>query len=358
MRDGIGLHPGADETMRSHEIVRSADMDAVHRSATAVMNTHAMRLLGHRDGAVAEISQSAVGGLRLLGFSYHCGVEIRPEPLEDFVAVHLPCRGGFVHSRNGRSFRVGPGSGAVISPADRVCMRWSEQLELRVLRVDLTSLERRLQALVGTRVTRPVDFEPVFGGATAAMLTHVVHAFQLAVEGEPQAPSTAVLVREIEDLVVSTLLLGLVHSNSDVLATPTGATSARTVRRVVDYCRDHHSEPLGAEELARIASVSQRTLFAAFRREFDTTPARWLRRLRLERAREALLAGAGEDGPTIAAVAAAHGFGHVGRFAADYRRVYAESPSQTLRRARGADDGAPEPQEPVRRAIAATPATS
>jgi len=36
----------------------------------------------------------------------------------------------------------------------------------------------------------------------------------------------------------------------------------------------------------------------------------------------------------VAEVAARHGFLHAGRFAADYRRRFGESPSQTLARAR------------------------
>ena len=35
------------------------------------------------------------------------------------------------------------------------------------------------------------------------------------------------------------------------------------------------------------------------------------------------------------AVALAHGFWHLGQFAQDYRRMYAETPTQTLARAQG-----------------------
>src|SRR3546814_6828954 len=76
------------------------------------------------------------GTLKLLHFAYRSEVDIRPAPLEDFVAVHLPVRGTLAYSCNGRGYRVGPGSGVAISPRDDVRMRWSEDLELRVLRVD------------------------------------------------------------------------------------------------------------------------------------------------------------------------------------------------------------------------------
>jgi AraC-like DNA-binding protein len=55
-----------------------------------------------------------------------------------------------------------------------------------------------------------------------------------------------------------------------------------------------------------------------------------LRALRLEMARSEL-ARAARNGRTVASVANELGFGHLGRFSADYRARFSESPSDTLR---------------------------
>jgi AraC-like DNA-binding protein len=55
-----------------------------------------------------------------------------------------------------------------------------------------------------------------------------------------------------------------------------------------------------------------------------------LRALRLELARKDLA----QDGATVTSVAVACGFGSLGRFAADYKARFGESPSETLRRGR------------------------
>src|SRR3546814_16050531 len=99
-------------------------MDEVHRSATTVMNTHTMRVRRRAEGAQAEISQSDGGTLKLLHFAYRSEVDIRPAPLEDFVAVHLPVRGTLAYSCNGRGYRVGPGSGVAISPREIGRAEW------------------------------------------------------------------------------------------------------------------------------------------------------------------------------------------------------------------------------------------
>jgi AraC-like DNA-binding protein len=307
-------------------------MDEVHRSATTVMNTHSMRVLRRAEGAQAEIRQSASGTLKLLHFAYRSEVDIRPEPLEDFVAVHLPVRGALAYACNGRDYRVGPGSGVAISPRDDVRMRWSENLELQVLRVDLAGVEARLEELTGAGLTRPFAFDPVLDERRAGMLWHVVHAMRLLIDDSPATHASDLLAAEFGALVTSSLLLDVPHNYSDRLATASGGATTHAARIAADYCREHFAEPLSVRDLAAVAHVSERTLFAAFRREFGMTPGRWLRSLRLERARDALLRGVGAAG--VATVAVAHGFGHVGRFSADYKRVYGEWPSETLRRCR------------------------
>ena len=66
-------------------------------------------------------------------------------------------------------------------------------------------------------------------------------------------------------------------------------------------------------------------------RESNTTPMAYLRGVRLELAR-AELVRAKRTGGSVASVAHLCGFGHLGRFAADYKARFNESPSQTLLR--------------------------
>lgn len=59
-----------------------------------------------------------------------------------------------------------------------------------------------------------------------------------------------------------------------------------------------------------------------------------LRAVRLERARLDLSRG-GDGDTSVTEVALRWGFGHLGQFAADYKRRFGELPSQSLRKARG-----------------------
>lgn len=101
------------------------------------------------------------------------------------------------------------------------------------------------------------------------------------------------------------------------------------VARALNWLHAHLSEPIGLDALAQIAGVRPRTLEAHFRMFLGATPLGWARRMRLVRARQELLR-AGRA--TVTEIALANGFSQLGRFAGQYRRLFGEPPSATLRR--------------------------
>ena len=107
--------------------------------------------------------------------------------------------------------------------------------------------------------------------------------------------------------------------------------------RALDWLRGHLSEPVELSSLAAVSGVPPRTLERHFRMFLGTTPLGWTRRMRLVRARQALLNAGPED--TVTGVALTNGFGQLGRFAAEYRRTFGELPSWTMRRSKTMNDG-------------------
>jgi AraC-like DNA-binding protein len=91
-------------------------------------------------------------------------------------------------------------------------------------------------------------------------------------------------------------------------------------------------QPLHISALCRALTVSERTLRKAFHKTYGLPPCRHLRMLRLSEARRALLS-ADCGMTTVTEVAMCFGFAELGRFSVEYRKVFGESPSQTLYRA-------------------------
>ncbi len=85
---------------------------------------------------------------------------------------------------------------------------------------------------------------------------------------------------------------------------------------------------LSVEELVQALGVTRRALEYAFSSALEVSPAQYLRARRLNRVRRDLLARAPLN---VTAAALRHGFGHLGRFSGQYRRLFGELPSQTRR---------------------------
>lgn len=91
----------------------------------------------------------------------------------------------------------------------------------------------------------------------------------------------------------------------------------------------HADEAMSVARLAEIAGCSVRTLQSLFRYYRQTTPLAALRRVRLERVR-AELADPYQKA-SVATIARKWHFGNPARFAAEYREMFGENPSDTLR---------------------------
>jgi AraC-like DNA-binding protein/tetratricopeptide (TPR) repeat protein len=102
------------------------------------------------------------------------------------------------------------------------------------------------------------------------------------------------------------------------------------VRRSVETMRANVGHRWSLAQLAALADVSPRTLQRQFMRFLGKSPQAVWQEIGLEQARYELLRGAG--GGRVSDVALRCGFLHLGRFSADYRRRYRETPSSTLKR--------------------------
>jgi AraC family ethanolamine operon transcriptional activator len=106
---------------------------------------------------------------------------------------------------------------------------------------------------------------------------------------------------------------------------------SRLVRKAETYVVAHLDESVRMQKLCREVGASARSLEYAFQAVYGTGAMRYLRTVRLNEVRKALLRADGSARATVTAAAMDWGFWHLGEFAAAYRRLFGELPSETLR---------------------------
>jgi AraC family transcriptional regulator, ethanolamine operon transcriptional activator len=107
----------------------------------------------------------------------------------------------------------------------------------------------------------------------------------------------------------------------------------RQTKAVAECCFSHFDQSLSIADLSQHCGIPERSLRTAFQRCFGLSPFEYLRLQRLHRARK-LLSSKGPDETTVSKIAFELGFWELGRFAATYRRLFGERPSETLKRKR------------------------
>lgn len=137
----------------------------------------------------------------------------------------------------------------------------------------------------------------------------------------PAAESTAALVVDAfttacEQKSGTGLAYGSIHNR------------ARLARRAEAWMREHLDQTLQIPDLCIALRVSRRELEYAFRTIFEVSPRAHLEMLRMNAIRRAIIRSGDE---TIIEIALSHGVTHLGRFAASYRALFGEKPSETRR---------------------------
>lgn len=162
---------------------------------------------------------------------------------------------------------------------------------------------------------RPID------GAGAARWLSIASFVERTLE-DPGALRSTLIVSGLARLLAAT---ALVSFPNDVLASgpaPRPVASERLIRRAVAYIEAFPDRPLTVREVARAAGATSGALRYAFRRHLDTTPAQYLRRVRLDAARQELRSGSA----ALSEAAQRWGFFDTEHFIAQYRAAYGFSP--------------------------------
>lgn len=163
--------------------------------------------------------------------------------------------------------------------------------------------------------------------ALRAAVEHCMEAVGTASDpgraGERLAPELATRVAELAARAASAAVPPPVPGLARRLA---------LVRRAEAFVEAEAERAPTVVDLCRATGACRRTLQASFVDVLGIGPSRYLRALRLNRARTELKRG----GASVSEVAVRWGFAHFGRFAADYRAMFGESPSATRARGGGA----------------------
>ena len=335
LNPGLG-HQLPPLQLLAHPVVRTTDRDVALDFAEKTISPMRVEFGSSRGLFEFQLCAIEIGRLDLQSIEQKAagGIVAHLEPAGDLYAIEIPIMGAGLVAHQGEGVQLIPGRCAVITSPEHNS-KWIDcGLQYRALRLQLRSsvVEAKFKALMGTDKADTVNFAPHidFTNPVGRSFIESVSSVFSAVDAGASIyshPSTALA---FEDMLVMALLTGFAHSRSDMLDSPAKETSHRVVELAQEYLMVHSDDPIAIENIAAVASVSVRSLQRTFRRIKDITPIRYLKNVRLDKARLRLSKGGSET--SVTQVAMDSGFGHLGAFGADYKLRFGEAPSETLQR--------------------------
>lgn len=250
----------------------------------------------------------------------------------DDTRLQLVQRGQGVTTIGRATATVTPGRPVLKSPGQRASFKYSEDFQQLFLRVKSEALRQKLTSLLGLPVRQPIEFAlaDFADRELLAGLEQLILRFVQLLDNEYSLLSPLAL-KEIEQAIVVQLLFASRHRWSALLAREPLAGTEAQLKRVEEYIAANCNQPMTIESLSEVAGISIRSLFRSFEKTRGCSPMVFVKKTRLERARTILEHPA--ETTTVTGVAFACGFSNLGHFANDYRRLFGERPSDTLKRA-------------------------
>lgn len=275
-----------------------------------------------------------VGSCSIWRGKCHSGMSVKLSGGPDAYGLYLPTAGKMLIDAEGRRLESLPGRGLLADMSSFEHLTLFEQRGHMGIAFEKPAMVRQLGELLDAPVsddlkfTGPVDLLSGRGMQIAALGNLI---WQDLTAGGAERSSAAFSQCLLQAMMIA-LLETVPHNYSAQLQRPASPAIPRQLKRAMEYMHANTGADIRMADIAREAGTSVRSLQAAFQQFKNTTPLGYLRNIRLQGARKALM----DSGHSrlVADIARDWGFSHMGRFAALYYQSFGEMPSETVRQPR------------------------
>lgn len=248
-------------------------------------------------------------------------------------SVSLPLQGTQTVYQGRERCLSEPRKAIVLSPAREIAVDIDSNWRSVFITINRRIVDLELRRLTGAATDRPLIFDTEMStdSSQSASWWRAVRYYMREMSAEGSIATHPTIAAEFERSLVRALLITQPSNySSDILRSVTERVP-QYVLQSKRYIDENYDEDISLESIREVAGVSAGKLRDAFKEYTGTTPMQYLKRVRLNRAREELLKSGTRQ--NVSSVALDAGFNHLGRFSIEYKKAFGESPTQTASRA-------------------------
>ncbi|SDS37650.1 helix-turn-helix transcriptional regulator [Pseudomonas oryzae] len=303
-------------------IFANADPYAVSEYVNQHVGSHCIRLPNTGTPA-ASLSHRTLASLDLCRISYGGSVRVTSPALETIYHLQILLRGHCLWRGRGEEHHFTPGELLLINPDDPVDLTYSDDCEKFIVKLPAAFLDKACSDNQWRRPGEGIRFTPRHALSELEGFTGLLGLVCDEAESEHAIPQ----IQEQYARIIASKLLALLKNN--ISFDPLSGNPS--FERIAQFIEDNLKQDISLEQLAQLARMSPRSLYALFEKSTGTTPKNYIRQRKLESIRQRL-----SDPRTtvrnVTEIALDYGFLHLGRFSETYKNAFGELPSDTLRR--------------------------
>lgn len=308
-------------------LIRTACLDELGEILAREAEPKSLTFVERATRAPSELTLLALPRTRFYGVSHGSAVCCLTTQLDCFEFIFV-INGTLLSGTPGQQRRVTAGEAILHLPGGSHCARWEPNSKAVFLRIEPRVLSpfafgpQRFASDGRDGRVRVLSLGSGLGRTLFSMCEQICDEAEGSCTVEEQ-------VRQ-EDLLLYAAGWILQRLADPEAAASGGRPLPPYLKTTVEYIYANLDRKLDVRTLASVPGMSVRTLQQAFAHHFRMGPLVFMRHARLQRVREELL-HANPWETTVTDVAVRWGFTHLSNFSRDYRNMFGESPSRTLR---------------------------
>ncbi|MBR9884441.1 MAG: AraC family transcriptional regulator [Oceanospirillales bacterium] len=321
------------DVLSNSKVFESAHPFQVSEYVNRHVGRHRLELTGSSSNSgtsAASLSYREFADIGLSRISYGDEVRVRCPDLAEIYHFQVVTRGQCCwHYDDDQQLLLKPGQALMMNPKERIDLSYSGDCEKIIIKVPEEVLKGGCLEQMGMVPREGVRFDRrVVDLENAACFLRFLDV--LLIEANESELELEALQRPYRDILINKLLQQFGSNIQEQQGS--GATMDRSFSELIAFIDAHIKEEIDVEELALTGNVSVRTVYNQFSKYFGLTPRLYMKNAKLKSLRQELVSNPRIR--NVTEVALDYGFTHLGRFSSDYRKMFGELPSETLKRRR------------------------
>ena len=329
----INVLQGPSTLLAERRVFQSDDLDETRQYVGELFVPHFLKITGKNQTLDVDIRHADYDPFTFVYIKHGADVDIDPGKLKDFFMIQIPLRGSAEVQVNGHNVICSTEHAAMLSPTLNTTMQFRKDCEHLNIRLEKNNIESFLQQQLKCCLPKPLEFVPdvsLQNQNSQEFLSFV--SFLASHLNQPNSIyQTPIIKKQLCEILMNMFLINLHHNYHEQLYSKARVIKPGHVRKAQAFINEHAHEAISATDIANVVQTSLRTLYVGFNKYLGSTPMTYLRSVRLEKVREALLV-ADPQKKSVSEIALNYGFVHLGHFSENFKNRFGELPSQTIKK--------------------------